>query len=313
MAIDPRTIKLALIAGGTSGEREISLASGDGAEAALREAGFSPVRLDPAKKEDLATLVQQPFDVAFLCMHGRGGEDGSIQGMLDLLGVPYTGPGVWSSATAIDKNKSKIFYDRAGVPTPASICLTQGFDQAKLDAFIAQAGLPVVVKPVCEGSALGVEIVSDPAELAPAIERSFELDTGVLVEQYVEGDELTVAVLGNAAPFALPVIQIVPRNDFYDFDAKYAPGGSQHICPAPLSESVTARAQELGIAAHQALECRCMSRTDMIVDAEGQLWVLETNTIPGMTQTSLLPDAARAAGMSFPELCVKLIEFALED
>ena len=312
MAIDPRTFRLALIAGGTSGEREISLASGDGAEAALREAGFSPVRLDPANKEDLAILVQQPFDAAFLCLHGRGGEDGSIQGMLELLGIPYTGPGVWSSATAMDKNKSKIFYERAGIPTPASLCVKRGYDQAKLEAFIDHVGLPVVVKPVCEGSALGVEIVSDHAELVPAINRSFELDTGVLVEQYVEGDELTVAVLGNAEPFALPVIQIVPRNDFYDFDAKYAPGGSQHICPAPLSEDVTAYAQELGIAAHKALECRCMSRTDMIVDKEGGLWVLETNTIPGMTQTSLLPDAARAAGMSFSELCVKLIEFALE-
>ena len=313
MAIDPHALRLALIAGGTSGERDISIASGDGAEAALREAGFSPVRLDPANKDDLATLVQEPFDVAFLCLHGRGGEDGSIQGMLDLLGIPYTGPGVWSSATAIDKNKSKLFYEYDHIPTPASICLQQGFDQEKLNAFVESTGLPLVVKPVCEGSALGVEIVSDAAELAPAIARSFELDTAVLVEQYVEGDELTVAVLGNAEPFALPVIQIVPRNDFYDFDAKYAPGGSQHICPAPLSEEVTARAQELGIAAHKALECRCMSRTDMIVTAEGQLWVLETNTIPGMTQTSLLPDAARAAGMSFPELCVKLIEFALED
>ena len=312
MAIDPRTTKLALIAGGTSGEREISLASGDGAEAALREAGFEPVRLDPANKEDLATLAREPFDVAFLCLHGRGGEDGSIQGMLEMLGIPYTGPGVWSSATAIDKSKSKLFYEQAEVPTPASISLKEGYDQVQLDYVIARVGLPVVVKPVCEGSALGVEIIHEEADVAAAVARTLEIDSSALVEQYVAGDEITVAVLGNDDPEVLPVIQIVPRNSFYDFDAKYAPGGSEHICPAPLSEELTARAQELGIAAHKALECTGMSRTDMIIDASGAVWVLETNTIPGMTQTSLLPDAARAAGMSFPELCIKLIEYALE-
>ena len=303
---DIPNIHVALIAGGTSGERDISIASGDGAEAALREAGFQVTRLDSANKDDLVTLINSSFDVAFLCLHGKGGEDGSIQGLLESAGIPYTGPGVWSSATAIDKTKSKLFYERANIPTPASITVSAAYNPEDLTSFAQQAGFPLVVKPATEGSALGVEIVQAEADLPAAIERGLEIDTEVLIEQ------ITVAVLGNAEPFALPVIQIVPRNSFYDFDAKYAPGGSQHICPAPLSDEVTARAQELGIAAHKALECRCMSRTDMIVDEEGLPWVLETNTIPGMTQTSLLPDAAAAAGISFPELCVKLIEFALE-
>ncbi|MBQ9020629.1 MAG: D-alanine--D-alanine ligase [Eggerthellaceae bacterium] len=309
---DIPNIHVALIAGGTSGERDISIASGDGAEAALREAGFQVTRLDSANKDDLVTLINSSFDVAFLCLHGKGGEDGSIQGLLEIAGIPYTGPGVWSSATAIDKTKSKLFYERANIPTPASITVSAAYNPEDLTSFAQQAGFPLVVKPATEGSALGVEIVQAEADLPAAIERGLEIDTEVLIEQYIAGTEITVAVLGNAEPFALPVIQIVPRNSFYDFDAKYAPGGSQHICPAPLSDEVTARAQELGIAAHKALECRCMSRTDMIVDEEGLPWVLETNTIPGMTQTSLLPDAAAAAGISFPELCVKLIEFALE-
>lgn len=312
MAIDPRSIRVALIAGGTSGEREISLASGDGAQEALFQAGFETVRLDPANKEDLVTLISEPFDVAFLCLHGKGGEDGSIQGMLDLIGLPYTGPGVWSSATAIDKAKSKLFYERAQVPTPASATLFDASEATAALKSMAPFGWPLVVKPATEGSALGVFIVNSAEEARFAIEDAFKIDTEVLLEQYISGTEITVAVLGNAQPQALPVIQIVPRNDFYDFDAKYAPGGSQHICPAPLSEAATAKAKEYALAAHKALECRGMSRTDMIVDSQDQPWVLETNTIPGMTQTSLLPDAAAAEDISFPQLCTMLIEYALE-
>lgn len=313
MTIDPHNIRVALIAGGTSGEREISLASGDGAQEALTQAGFTVVRLDPANKADLITLMSEKFNVAFLCLHGKGGEDGSIQGLLEIIGLPYTGPGVWSSATAIDKAKSKIFYERAGIPTPASETLVDPDDASAALEHMAGCGWPLVVKPATEGSALGVFMVNTTAEALDAIQKAFEIDTEVLVEQYVAGTEITVAVLGNAAPRALSVIQIVPRNAFYDFDAKYAPGGSQHICPAPISEAVTAKAQEYALAAHVALECRGMSRTDMIVDAEGKPWVLETNTIPGMTQTSLLPDAAAAEGISFPQLCIMLIEYAFED
>ena len=310
-AINPGECKVALLAGGTSGEREISIASGEGAKKALEEAGFIVTWIDPASKTDLTRLIEEPFDVAFLCLHGKMGEDGTVQGMLELLGIPYTCSDVISSAIAMDKSKSKVFYERGGVPTPPSVTLKRedAFDVEELKKII---GIPCVVKPATEGSALGVEIVENEERLLDAINAAFEIDSCVLVEQFVAGTEVTVAVLGNDHPRALPIIKIVPRGEFYDFDSKYAPGGSQHICPAPLDDDLTALIQEYACQAHCALGCRGVSRSDFIIDADGQPWILETNTIPGMTATSLLPDAARAAGMSFPELCSALIEYAVE-
>lgn len=311
MAIDPSSTRVALLAGGRSGEREISLASAEGAGTALREAGFVVVQLDPAVPADLSRLIDEHFDVAFICLHGKLGEDGTVQGMLELLGIPYTGPGVWSSATAMDKTRTKTYYQAYGINTPPATTLYKGQD-VDIAALIEAYGLPVVVKPGTEGSALGVAIVTKEQDLKPAIDQAFSLDTQILVEKYIEGTELTVAVIGNDDPIALPVIQIIPQNEFYDFESKYAPGGSEHVCPAPLDEATTQSVQEMAIAAHKCLECRGMSRTDIFLDAEGVPWALETNTIPGMTSTSLLPDAARAAGISFPELCTKLIELAFE-
>lgn len=310
MNLDPKNTRVALLAGGTSGERQISLASGEGAGAALREAGFNVVMLDPADKEDLKALIDEDFDVAFLCMHGKGGEDGTLQGMLELLGIPYTGPGVWSSSTAMDKSKSKVHYAEAGIPTPGSITMHSKSDYTpqQIEALL---GSHVVVKPATEGSALGVTIVTGVDQMESALDEAFAIDREVLVERFVDGTELTVAVLGNEDARALPVIEIVPQNEFYDFESKYAPGGSQHICPARLDDETTKRVQELALAAHKALECMGMSRTDIILDGDGQSWVLETNTLPGMTATSLLPDAGRAAGISFPALCTKLVEYAL--
>ena len=169
------------------------------------------------------------------------------------------------------------------------------------------------MKPANEGSALGVHIVKTPEEVEEALKESFQHDREVLIETYIKGTELTVSVLGNDDPVALPVIKIVPQAEFYDFQSKYAPGGSQHICPAPLSPEETERVQKTALAAHKALGCRGVSRTDIIMDEQGKCWTLETNTVPGMTSTSLFPDAGRAAGYSFPELCTKLIELALED
>ena len=310
-AVVPKACKVALLAGGTSGEREISIASGEGARSALEEAGFEVVWIDPADKGDLKRLVSESFDVAFLCLHGKGGEDGTVQGMLELLGIPYTCSGLLSSALAMDKAKSKVFYTLDGIPTPASITLCRDADY-DIEAVKNTVGIPCVVKPATEGSALGVEIVEDCDALADAIARAFKLDSSVLVEKFVCGTEVTVAVLGNDDPKALPIIKIVPMGEFYDFDSKYAPGGSQHICPAPLDNDVTLKIQDYAARAHRALECRGVSRSDFIIDENMQPWILETNTIPGMTATSLLPDAARAAGMTFPELCTELVKFALE-
>ncbi len=310
-ALIPSECKVALLAGGTSGERDISIASGEGAKKALEEAGFPVTWIDPAEKEDLKKLIEGPFDVAFLCLHGKMGEDGTVQGMLELLGIPYTCSGVQASATAMDKAKSKVFYELDDIPTPQS-CTLKRDTPYKAEDVEAVVGIPCVVKPATEGSALGVEIVEDSADISAAIDRAFEIDDLVLVERFVEGVEVTVAVIGNNDPVSLPIIKIVPRGEFYDFDSKYAPGGSQHICPAPLSSELTAIIQNYASRAHNALGCRGVSRSDFIIDADEKPWILETNTIPGMTATSLLPDAARAAGMSFPELCTKLIELALE-
>lgn len=307
----PEDLRVALLAGGASDEREISLASGRGAGNALREAGFSVTELDPAEKKDLQNLIAGNYNVAFLCMHGKMGEDGTLQGFLEMIGLPYIGSGVWSSALAMDKAKSKLFYENAGIQTPVSVTLYSP-DDMSVEDILSTVGESCVVKPATEGSALGVYIVKGADEVKDAIGKAFELDSEVLVETFVKGTELTIAVLGNEQLEALPVIQIVPRNEFYDFESKYAPGGSQHLCPAPLNAEATEKVQTMAKAAHRALGCSGISRSDFIMDENGEFWILETNTLPGMTETSLLPDAARAAGIEFPELCTRLIELALE-
>jgi D-alanine-D-alanine ligase len=307
----PSKVKVALLAGGNSGERKISLASGDGAQQALIEAGYHVDRFDPASRDDLMNLISGTYDIAFLCMHGKGGEDGVLQGFLETIHLPYTGPGVWASATAMNKAHSKVFYDLAGIPTAPYVYIEKGTEVDIPEITSLMQG-ECVVKPATEGSALGIYIVEGEEAIEHAINKVHEIDNLVVVEKYIKGTELTVAVLGNDEPFALPVIEIVPRGEFYDFDSKYAPGGSQHICPARLNDEVTRIVQEEAINAHKALNCSGVSRSDFILDTEGTPWILETNTLPGMTTTSLLPDAGRAAGISFPELCSLLIEYGFE-
>ena len=312
MSLDPKNIKVALLSGGTSGESEISRASGDGAQGALEEAGFDVVRLDPANPEDLESLINGKFDVAFLALHGKGGEDGAIQGFLELVGIPYTGSGILASATAMDKNRAKLVYEAAGISTIPGVALRKG-EPVDLDAIKGRTGIPAVVKPATEGSSLGLRIVEDEADLQEAIDYVFTIDDSIVIEKFVSGIETTVAVLGNETLEALPVIEIVPlAASTYDFESKYAPGGCEHIIPARLDDETTEQLQELAQKAHAALDCRGVSRTDFIVDGAGKPWILETNTIPGMTPTSLLPDTAGHAGITFPELCTKLVEFALE-
>lgn len=311
MAIKPTDYKVAVICGGTSAERDVSLKSGEGASEALKEAGFDVTVLDPAHKEDLMRLLNEQFDVAFLCLHGRGGEDGAMQGFLQIVGLPYTGSGIQASALAIDKSAAKRIYREADIPTPIALCLKRGMPY-DIETIIAQVGEHCVVKPATEGSSIGVSIVSQADELQTALDQAFIHDASVVVESFVEGVEVTVSVIGNETPEPFPVIQMIPRNDFYDFESKYAPGGSEHLCPAPLEEVITKRLQNLACEAHCALGCRGVSRTDFIIDPEGNPWCLETNTIPGMTATSLIPDAARAAGISFSEVCTRLVELALE-
>ncbi len=307
----PNPCRVALLAGGSSAEREVSLESAQGVIEPLTEAGFDPTLLDPSRKEDVRALVDGDFDVAFLCLHGGVGENGAIQGFLEVLGLPYTGSGICASALAIDKGKAKVMFDHAQLRTPFSVTVDED-SSYDADELADSVGLPCVVKPTKEGSSYGVFLVESEAALTQALADAFAYDSAVLVEQYISGTELTISVLGNDEPFALPIIEVVPQSDFYDYESKYATGGSQHICPARLQDEKADEVQELAVRAHKALGCAGVSRSDFILDEAGDAWILETNTIPGMTGTSLLPDAAHVAGIEFPDLCKRLIEYALE-
>jgi D-alanine-D-alanine ligase len=302
-----RRFPVAVIGGAWSGERVISLRSAQGAAAALKERGwavdaidlwpdrgtpkpatpkaFSPVRLSAL----LPRLRRRAGTVALLALHGPGGEDGRLQGMLDLGGVRYTGSGALASGLAMDKALAKQLMAAAGVPVPGGQSLRQG-------AKALAVKFPVVVKPLSQGSALGVTIARDRAGLAKGLALAWKLDRVALVEDFIDGRELTVGVLGDKA---LPVVEILPQHAFYDFHSKYAPGGSKHLCPAPLPAAMARRAQDAALRAHRALGCRGYSRVDVMLDRRGRCWVLEVNTLPGLTGVSLLPDAARAAGISY--------------
>jgi D-alanine-D-alanine ligase len=297
--------------GGRSAEREVSLNTGTQVAAALTGLGHVVTTIDSASASFIAQLQDMSPDVVFISLHGRLGEDGTVQGLLELLDFPYTGSGVLASAMAMDKIVSKNAYSSHGIPTPPHVPLRRGkpIDQRAL----SELGTRTVVKPVSEGSAIGVHIVHDPGELPDAIEEAFTHDDRVMVERFVEGVEVTVGVLGNDDAFALPTLEIVPVHEFYDYESKYVPGMSQHLIPARVPAHVALVCQQECVAAHQALGCRGMSRTDTIVTADDTVYVLETNTIPGMTATSLLPDAAKAAGIEFPDLCERLVAYALQD
>jgi len=311
MSIRPEEIRVALLMGGRSAEREVSLNTGAQVAKALIASGFDVVEIDTGDDEFVTELSRSEAHVAFICLHGRFGEDGTVQGLCELLELPYVGSGVLASALAMDKVMSKHFYAHVGIPTPDYIVVHRG-DEVDVEAVTAQLGAKTVVKPANEGSAIGVTISHEPAELAGAIGEAFRYDRAVLIERFVSGTEVTVGVLGNEHPIALPTLEIVPEHEFYDYDSKYLPGMSRHICPARISDEAREECERLGVRAHTALGCRGMSRSDLIVEADGAVWLLETNTIPGMTETSLLPDAARAAGIEFVDLCRRLVELAVE-
>lgn len=309
---DPTQISVALIAGGRSNERPISLKSAEGAKTALTQAGFKITQLDPAEKNDLKQLIDGEYDVAFLCLHGKGGEDGSIQGFLETIGIPYTGSGIWACSTSIDKNKAKQVYIKNNIPTPKALTadLSHSFD---FDDILTELGQKCVVKAATEGSSIGVYIVEGKEALQQALTDCLKIDNLAVIERYIKGPEYTVTVLDTEeGPKALPIIEIIPQADSYDFDSKYQPGGSTHICPAELDAQTTAKMQAYAVKAHQSLGCSGVSRNDFIIGEDGNMWILETNTIPGMTETSLVPDAAKAAGIEFSELCSELVKQALK-
>ncbi|HET6350682.1 MAG TPA: D-alanine--D-alanine ligase [Coriobacteriia bacterium] len=311
MTLVPSQMRVALLVGGRSAEREVSLNSGRQVAEALEISGYDVVRIDSGADSFITELAEAKPDVVFICLHGRFGEDGTVQGLCELLGLPYVGSGVLASALAMDKVMSKHVFEQAGISTPAYVTLRRG-EALDYDDIVAKLGPKTVVKPANEGSSVGMSIVHEPAELPAAIDRAFEFDALVLVERFIAGAEVTVAVLGNDSPEALPTLEIVPEHEFYDYESKYVPGMSRHIIPANISVSARLECQRLAVEAHRELGCRGMSRSDTIVTEDGEVYLLETNTIPGMTPTSLLPDAARAQGIEFPELCHRLVGYALE-
>lgn len=305
-------LNLALLAGGNSSEREISLAGAAQVLEALDKTKYNITQYDP--KTDIARLVHDApqIDAALIVMHGIEGEDGRIQGLLDLLHIPYQGSGLLGSALAMNKLVAKHLYEQAGLPCPRFVVARKKMLNACVN-LEKELGLPLVIKPISAGSSVGVTIVQNASQIEAALARAFAEGEVLLVEEGIKGTEITVGVLGNDTLEALPVVEIVPNPQylFFDYEAKYKTGATEEICPARISPELTLKAQELAKTAHRVLFCKGYSRSDMII-RHNEIFLLETNTIPGMTANSLLPKAAQAAGINFPALLDKLIALALE-
>jgi D-alanine-D-alanine ligase len=311
--------KVAVLKGGRSLERNVSLRSGAHAQEALARLGHEVVAID-ADAQLVSALREARPDAALIALHGPDGEDGTMQALLEALGVPYTGSGPAACMCATDKVLAKHLMRNAGIPTPAfhSLRETSIKELGAADALPAvesALGFPLVVKPASQGSALGVKFARNADELPGALVGAFSYDRKVLIERYVKGRDLAVSVLdGPSGPLALPVVEAVPREeDFYDYESRYEIGMTTFVCPAELPDDTTARAQELALDVYRLFGCRGVARVDlMLEDASSELWVLEANVIPGMTETSLLPQAADAAGISFDELIARLLDSAFE-
>lgn len=307
--------KVLVLYGGKSKEREVSLRSGRAVADALSQKGFEVNVLD-LNENSVASIVADRPDVAFIALHGKYGEDGTVQGLLDILEIPYVGSDVLTSAVCINKATTKKILAYEQLPTaPFVILNTERGPKTGLaemaDKVVKELGLPVVVKPATQGSSIGTTIVKKEEALIPALETALGYDGELVVERFIDGTEVTASVLGNEDAEVLPLIEIVAENEFYDYEAKYTPGMSHHIIPARISERARVRVEEIALKTYHAFKCRGFSRVDFIVDKNDNPFVLEINTIPGMTSLSLFPDAARAAGMSFEDLCARLVELAL--
>lgn len=297
--------KVAVLMGGWSAERDISLKSGQAVMEGLLSSGVDAHAVD-VDRQILQTLQAGGFDRVFNILHGRGGEDGVIQGGLELLGIPYTGSGVMASALSMDKLRTKQLWQGAGLPTPAFEILQPGFNP---EAVVERLGLPIMIKPASEGSSIGMSKVTEAGQLQAAWELASRYDRSVLAEAWVTGGEYTAAILGRQS---LPLIRLQPAKDFYTFDAKYVSDDTHYHCPCGLEADKEAELQALALRAFDALGARGWGRVDIMLDEQGAPWLLENNTLPGMTDHSLVPMAAKAAGLTFPELVVRILEESLE-
>jgi D-alanine-D-alanine ligase len=308
-------VRVAVLKGGRSLERGVSLRSGENVERSLERLGHEVIPMD-ADDQLVKRLRAERPDVAFIALHGKGGEDGTVQELLEILGIPYTGPGVLACERSWDKVVAKAYFEASGIKTPPAYSFSgDAFrDLGAADALSAiheRLGFPLVIKPAKQGSALGIGLAQEPGDLPKLLMSALSYDDRVLIERLVPGRELAVSVMGSDDPWALPVVEAVTVNrEFYDFEARYTSGLSELHAPADLPDEVAEDAAQVALACYRALGCRGFSRVDMILDDEGELWVLEVNAIPGMTDTSLLPRAAEASGIGFDEVVSLLVESA---
>jgi D-alanine-D-alanine ligase len=296
-----KKVKIGVLMGGCSTEREISIQSGRAIEAALRRQGWSVVTIDVDR--DVSEMIrQEKIELAVIALHGRWGEDGRIQGLLEIMGIPYAGSGVLASAIGMNKVMTKHILKYSGIPTPRFTVLrsstnTQGLPEG--------FNFPVVVKPTSQGSTIGVSIVRESDQISQAYQEAFEYDDEILVEEYIPGHEITAGILDGET---LPLIEIIPKEKFYNYQAKYTKGMADYVVPAPLPYEVSRQVQTLALKAHHVLGCEGYSRVDFRVTSQGDPYILEINTLPGMTETSLLPKAARSAGMDYDSLVVRIVQ-----
>jgi D-alanine-D-alanine ligase len=295
--------KVAVLMGGHSAERAVSLKSGEGVLAALKRKGVNAHAFDP-KERGLAALIEERFDRVFIALHGRYGEDGTVQGALELIGVPYTGSGVLGSALAMDKWRTKLVWQGSGIPTPHCELLTRASD---MHAVATRLGLPLMVKPANEGSSIGMTKVKSARGLPEAYALAANYDPVVIAEAFVDGVELTAGVLGDTP---LPLIELETPREFYDYEAKYSAGDTRYIIPSGLPPDAERIIQEEALRAFRILNCNGWGRVDLMLDRTGKPYFLEVNTSPGMTDHSLVPMAARHVGLSFEDLCLRILELA---
>lgn len=306
--VDPKQFgKVAVLMGGWSSERVVSLNSGQAVLDALLASGIDAHGVDVKRETVLQDLQSGQYDRAFNILHGPGGEDGVIQGMLEILGIPYTGSGVLASALTMDKLRTKQMLESQGLPTPAYMVLDEDTD---FEYVVASLGLPLMVKPVLEGSSIGMSRVDEAEQLQAAWHTASQFDGAVIAEQWIEGKEYTVAILGQQT---LPVICLETPRAFYDYEAKYQTNDTQYICPCGLGEQEEAQLQRLALSAFNALDVKGWGRVDILCNQQGQPYVIELNTVPGMTDHSLVPMAAKAVDIDFKQLVVKILETTLEN
>lgn len=301
-------MKVGVIAGGISSEREVSLKSGQAVLNALKELGYNVVFID-AGKDLCERLKFEKIEVAFLVLHGGWGENGGIQGMLEVMGIPYTGSGVLASALAMDKEATKKIFLYHGIPVPSFKVVYHADFLQPSDFSLQPLNFPCVVKPAEEGSSVGVSIVKNKRELKKALNEAFKYGERAILEELIEGREIHIGVLGNRA---LGGVEVRPKKGFYDYEAKYTKGMTEYILPPEIDDDLYERLKDLGLRAHKALGCKGCTRVDMIVDKEGNPYVLEVNTIPGMTETSLLPKIASLEGYDFKGLVKEILEIAVK-